>query len=178
MNKLDVRYAAGMFDADGSVTISSYTYPNSSHTRYQVRTSMLSISPMVPERLAATFGGKVYYHDNRKRNPNWRPAYDWIAVSRAASDFIQQVLPHLINKREEAELAAALQHCIDTNRKRLGNCFYAEAPEREAIFSYRKSLMVQMQELKKRSYPLLDQAPNQLRVSKPISARSGALPSV
>jgi hypothetical protein len=161
MDKMNLQYAAGMFDADGSVTISKRVEERKlgTYTRYQVRVSLLSITPTVPQLYAHTFSGKVYYEDKSIKHPSWRPVYTWIAVSRVASAFLRKVHPFLINKQEEAEAALALEDSIARYKYNL-RC----EPDRANVLAYRESLRKKITDLKKRSYPLLDTAPNQLRV--------------
>jgi hypothetical protein len=154
---VSLEYAAGMFDADGSVTITKRIEQRveSEYRRYQTRCSIMSISPYVPQRFANTFGGKVYYSSRQHINPNWRPAHTWIVVSRDASSFLHSVRDFLINKQEEADCALALEASIQAHKYNL-----RRHPERQTVLDYRESLRQKITDLKKRSYPLLNHAPN------------------
>lgn len=151
MYKMSTEYAAGMFDADGSVTISKRIEQRSmgEYRRYQVRVSLLSISPTVPALYKEMYGGSLHYEDKSIKNPNWRPSHTWIAVSRVASSFLSQIAPFLINKQEEAYVALALEESIAAHRYNL-----RKFPERQSVLEYRESLRQKITFLKKRSYPL------------------------
>lgn len=154
---MDNSYAAGIFDGEGCVMISKRIEQRvlGEYRRYQVRTQLTSINPVVPYLFKEAYGGSVHYVDLKSaKNPNWRPQYDWIAVSRVASNFLRQILPHLLMKNEEAELALALEDSIQAHKYNL-----RKFPERQSVLNYRDKLREDMMLLKKRAYPLLDQAP-------------------
>lgn len=144
---MDIRYAAGLFDGEGMVRIGRWAKPDSTHVRYQIRVTIgMSHRPVI-ESLHKQFGGSLHNNRHDLRNPKNRIQFNWIASSQAAVKFLRKVLPHLVVKREEAEIAIALQEHIDANRPTLKT--------REALFAYRENLYQRITALKKRAYPPL-----------------------
>jgi hypothetical protein len=146
---MDIRYVAGLFDGEGMVSIIKWVKPESTHTRYQVRISIGMTHWPVIEALKARFYGRGSLHQNRHdlRNPAHRIQFTWIAVSQDAAMCLREMLPYLIVKRDEAELALELQEHIDANRPTLAT--------RDDIIAHRDDLFQRITALKKRSYPPL-----------------------
>jgi hypothetical protein len=164
---LDDRYSAGLFDADGCVRIARWQKPNSTHVRYQVIATVSNCHSGVIEALMATYGGSIHTELRSLRNPNHRNWHAWHAGSKVASAFLRRVLPHLIVKKEEAELALALQEHINQTAymapgrpAKGGRAKFRE--DREEIHAFREDLYRRISELKKRSYPpLLSDGPSE-----------------
>ena len=96
-----VAYAAGFFDGEGHIRIVQHSK--------RCRTLMLqvSISQNCPEPLefiAYLFGGTVSARTFRYKDGR-RAMYGWQASSGVAGRFLMTVLPFLIVKRKQAELA-------------------------------------------------------------------------
>ncbi len=144
--KITKQYAAGMLDADGSVAISRQVPKKDSiHVRYQARVTVTNNCPRVAEAFKETFGGGVYCQDFRKKNPNHRPVYSWIAIGHTATRFLQSVLPYLLVKSNQAELVVELQASVDKHKHRLGGGRgrgggNRKSTNRDAVMSYRETL--------------------------------------
>ena len=94
-------YAAGFFDGEGTIRIQT-------HSR-RCRTMMLSVAAcQVTEypldRFVQWFGGTVKLRWLKYRGGR-RPLYTWQVSSMQAEQFLRQVLPYLVAKQTEAELA-------------------------------------------------------------------------
>mgnify|MGYP001567341804 CR=1 FL=1 len=94
-------YAAGFFDGEGCIRIQT-------HSR-RCRTMMLSVTAcQVTEyplgNFVQWFGGTVKLRWLKYREGR-RPLHTWQVSSLQAEHFLRQVLPYLIAKRTEAELA-------------------------------------------------------------------------
>lgn len=163
---LDDRYAAGLFDADGCVRIGRWAKPNSTHVRFNVVATVANCCLPVLEAMKETYGGSIHAEQRSKHNPNHRDWYAWHSGSQVAAEFLRRVLPHLIVKREEAELALALQdHINNTAYNAPGRPKHGSGVKsrenRDAIYAYRDDLFRRIAELKKRSYsPLLRDGPS------------------
>jgi hypothetical protein len=149
---MDIRYAAGLFDGEGYVRIATWRKPNSVHTRYQVYGGINMCHRPVIEALQQKFGGNMP-NPGARQKPHHRPLYTWNFSSQVAARFLRRVLPYLIVKREEAELALELQANIDEYRFKLGNQYWLHS-DREAIFARRAEIAAQVKALKHRIFPL------------------------
>ncbi len=156
--KITDQYAAGMLDADGSVAISrQQPKKDSIHIRYQARVTVTNASPVVAEAFKEAFGAQVYVQDFRKKNPNHRPVYNWIAVGPPAARFLKKVRPHLLVKGEQADSVLQLQADIDDHKHWLGGCRgsgggHWTTAERDDVMAYREELFQKCRDLKKTSY--------------------------
>jgi len=95
---IDLAYAAGFFDGEGSIGI------------YRTNQTQIQISNTCRaalEEFVKLFGGhvgKVPAKHMEAKNPKWRPAYYWRLYGRNASKALQEMLPYLKEKKPQAEL--------------------------------------------------------------------------
>lgn len=156
---MDIAYAAGLFDGEGYVRVSIWAKPNSPHVRYAVIGGIGMTYLPVILALRDQFEGSVNQNRHDLRNPKHRIQFTWHIASQTAATFFRQILPHLIVKREEVELALQLQDDIDTNRRKLGS-HYRPGLERDAIFANRADIAAKIYALKKRTWaPLVSDDP-------------------
>ena len=92
-------YAAGFFDGEGCVNCSS------SRNNSFVRILVVNTNIDVLKAFQAVWGGDIYA--NYKSKSHWKQAYTWRLQHKAASNFLQKILPFLIVKRQQAEAAIA-----------------------------------------------------------------------
>lgn len=117
-------YAAGFFDGEGCVRISRV----GERYKLQVKISQLDRRPL--DLLSNKYGGVVY---ESSRCPYWEIA------SRQASTFLSAILPYLIVKKKEAEIAVEFQATM----------FYrGRKPVEASVLAARTSMHDQMKALK------------------------------
>lgn len=157
---MDDRYVAGLFDGEGFVRIARFQKPNSTHIRYAIHLGIGMTHWPVIEALKTEYGGSIHENRHDLRNPKNRIQFMWVAASQVGAAFLRRVLPYLIVKRDEAEIALHLQDHIDANPykpagrpKKGGVVKHREG--RDDLFAYREELYQQITALKKRSYPSL-----------------------
>lgn len=98
MTDVDLAYAAGFFDGEGSIGV------------YRANQTQVQISNTCRESLenfARMFGGKVIKVPGKHmedKNPKWRPAYAWRVYGLRAGECLALLLPYLKEKRPQAEL--------------------------------------------------------------------------
>ena len=125
---IDINYVAGLFDGEGFVRIERQTfaskhtkwhdsrvnfYPTqkAGHIRFVVYAGINMTDPRSVRLVYERFGG--YFKSPRKPSkPTHRPLHAWIVASRFAYRFLVEVMPYLIIKREEADLAIEFQEHI------------------------------------------------------------------
>lgn len=94
---LDLSYIAGLFDGEGSVTL---TRREGRDIQY-VALSLSNTHREIVERIKQSLGcGSVH-----KQSGVNLPVYNWYVSHAAAAECIEKLLPFLIVKRKEAELA-------------------------------------------------------------------------
>lgn len=117
--ELDVAWAAGFFDGEGSISIrKTYSKLKSQGTTRQtyglyLRVAQVDRSPL--DKFTLIFGtGSV--NKVRRDDPN-RPMYhDWCAAGESAARILARMLPYLTVKRERALLGLEFQQITGRNR--------------------------------------------------------------
>lgn len=93
----DLAWAAGIIDGEGS--IGAYTQGNSTNI---LSVTVGSTDFRMVQKLYDMFGGHL-----REANPcaSGRTFWHWKATAKCATSMLQLVLPYLVTKREQAEVA-------------------------------------------------------------------------
>ena len=115
---MELPYVAGLFDGEGCIRIDEYdikanaTRPKA-YRRTQLRV-MLNMTHFPTIRaLYDQFGGMITRSDgSHRRNPRHAIRYDWTSWSGQAAEFLEQILPFMIAKREQAKIAILFQKHI------------------------------------------------------------------
>lgn len=119
----ELAYMAGIVDGEGSISLVRTLQHHRSVIKRNSRSNG-NPHPGISERLVLTvavgmtagvipnwlheeFGGRLNYRVNK--NPKWKNRWDWLASSQIGSEFLKAVLPYLILKKRQAELAIQFQ---------------------------------------------------------------------
>lgn len=101
---LHMGYFAGFFDADGSVGVYCDKYKRKARPfdkdRYHLRVNVCNQNKQLLEGFAALWGGGVYRQAR---------AWIWTISATKAVNFLRDILPHVVHKREQVELAVEWQ---------------------------------------------------------------------
>lgn len=101
-------YFAGAIDADGFISVQrSVKSSEGGRIYYAARIGFTGTGePTVQQLLKEAFGGSVYQHTPaNKAHKVW---HVWLAEGHQAAKALRAILPHLRNKRRQAELALEL----------------------------------------------------------------------
>jgi len=106
MNKDNIAYAAGLFDAEGSISIyerrqKHNPYP---HSFYQLEVNLTSTHWPTANWFKNNFGGSIS-RDKRKK----KPCFFWQTRSNIAANFLRKIILDLRVKKLQAELALQFQ---------------------------------------------------------------------
>jgi hypothetical protein len=112
ISDVDLAYAAGVFDGEGSVSLDMKQKAAHRAKHGVLRVNVTNTCEELIDWFEDKFGGHTYMNDSRSS----RNVHKWQAGARVARDFLQQVLPYLIVKRRQAEIAILFQ-----SRKSYGN---------------------------------------------------------
>lgn len=137
MQDREIAYAAGFFDGEGHIRITKHSKRGSYTLQLSAVQATLDPLPLF-ERV---FGGTI----NRrlvKYRQTPRAIYTWQASSGVAELALRRMLPYLIAKKDEAELALSFR---ETFRPQFGNRSKT-APEVE---EKRRALMICLQDARK-----------------------------
>ncbi len=129
MDDIEIGYAAGLFDGEGSVGISKR---NSGQIFLQVQISMRCKE--VPEWFADRFGGNAIVYKQGKHALGSGSMCKWSISGYNAHKFLEVIVSYLIEKREQAEVA--LEFPNGTGKQLTPN----EREEREYLYRVMKDL--------------------------------------
>ncbi len=92
--EIDLAYAAGLFDGEGSITLT-----RTKRNRFpSPQVSVASCDREVLEWLRTTFGGSI--STKQPRQPTHSISYDWRLTDRRALVFLKSIRPHLHIQRK------------------------------------------------------------------------------
>lgn len=101
------QYIAGFFDGEGCIGLSQ-SFP--AHNIPYLRASISNTKPEILWAIAEAYGGNVTLKQKTSSSlPNAKPAYVWQLTNARAERFILSIIPYLVMKRPQAELALAYQ---------------------------------------------------------------------
>ena len=98
----DLAWAAGFIDGEGTISV----YGRSDRiNEFRVTIQAVNTKRAALEKLQGMFGGTV--HDMHRVTPgkNWKPSFYWTLSYEKAAAAIRLLLPFLVIKRPQAELA-------------------------------------------------------------------------
>lgn len=98
----DLAWAAGFIDGDG--VISAYQRSDRNNG-FAVVVRAMNTNRLALDKLQGMFGGTVHTMTKATNTHGWKPSFYWAASDRTAEVAIRGLLPYLILKRPQAELA-------------------------------------------------------------------------
>ena len=111
----DMSYLAGFFDGEGCITtFRNHVKRHPGEFSYCLKMNVSNTNLEVLKIFEAAFGGGIF---TKKPKEGFKQAYVWQINGVAAKEVLKQLLPHLVVKKAEAELA--LQFPI--REKAMGN---------------------------------------------------------
>ena len=114
-NKDKLAYAAGIIDGEGCVRIVARKPRFGRSTQHTLLLMVAQKDGRLVDWLFGNFGGIVYLKNKRTDGTDW--IYEWRVTEQKAADVLKDVLPFLIVKKEQAELAIRFQ----THKKGAGH---------------------------------------------------------
>jgi len=108
--ELDIAYAAGLFDGEGCIGVYHY------RDKYKFNMTLCMRTPYGPQLFKETFGGHVEIVWRTTKGAR-RHYFLWRATHRQALAALRLLLPHLLEKRDQADRAIRFQEIKDTKRR-------------------------------------------------------------
>ncbi len=109
----DLIYLAGLIDGDGSVCICKTQRKTAS---YLLRVQVDMTHESTIEWIGQRFGGTVRLHKANTKRPNNRDSYVWIVSQENAGKVLDDILPYLKTKKEQAMKGLKFLHATRTER--------------------------------------------------------------
>lgn len=149
LSSLSISYAAGFVDADGCIGIAkSKNVRNPKCPRYSLRITVMGVHKGIIDWFQKNFGGSVHCKVSRHGNscylPHHRVQWRWEATGNVAIPIIKQLVPYLIVKKEQGELAVKFQEMKNRDRGK-----YGTRPVPHDIINTREKMYLEMRELKR-----------------------------
>ena len=111
-------WAAGFIDGEGSIAV----YKRNRRDRWKdhaLRISVVNTDPRPLKELQRLFGGSIQWcHKPGPKHPNWKPSWAWVGSHRVAESCLVRIIPWLVAKREQAELAILSRRLVSSKGRR------------------------------------------------------------
>ena len=104
-------WAAGIIDGEGCI---GFTKCNG---HYALRLEVANTDPRMLDKLREMFGGSIKVKTWKPPATNQRPAWRWYLSTAQAANVLVQVLPWLVTKHEQAELAILSRQFVNRSGK-------------------------------------------------------------
>jgi len=130
MKRLSWKYIAGLVDGEGCIDMQlthHKQYPGRPYITPRIRVTMAECGIDPLKLLYANHGGGLSEAKRNKKNPNWQNAWSWVLGGKSARPFLQNIVNHLIIKKEQARLVIWMidnvmgKHVNDELREHLHN---------------------------------------------------------
>lgn len=104
IDKYTLAYTAGYIDGDGCFHIRKTIRQSTGTAKYSCSFIISSTDTDIIDFLTKTFPGIRRIADNGKRSSIWKPQHHFVIRGKKSIKFVQQILPFLIEKQEEAKI--------------------------------------------------------------------------
>ena len=136
----DLAYTAGIIDGEGYIGIKRHKKPEY-NWNYNVRLQVTNTDKTLMDWLLIKWGGHIY--SRLGRTERHAPQYIWTLNCQDSVDMLQQLLPYLVIKQKQAQLAIGFQNNKNHHRR-----FYGYAPRTESEMAIEEAEYILMHELK------------------------------
>lgn len=137
--KTDLAYMAGLLDGEGHIGITLRKNLRSGH---QLRIEITNTNEAFIKWILPRFDGHGAHRKDRWGDGNRKDSYVWYADNRKAIRLLKLLMPYLVLKKEQAQIAIDFQSSIKPNAR--NNSITDE------IFANRESLRLRIRVLNKR----------------------------
>lgn len=104
---LDYARLAAYIDGEGCISVSVSRKKEWKHDSVSATLSVHNTDPRLIQWCLERWGGRVY--KTEQNNKRWSDSYGWRVTCQQAREILEACLPFFIIKREQAEIAIALQ---------------------------------------------------------------------
>jgi hypothetical protein len=138
--QLDIAWAAGFFDGEGSVSLRRTWTKATNRKTYSLYLSVHQVDLAVLQHFATILGRGKIAATPRSYGANRAPTYQWCSAGAASELILTELLPYLVLKRERALLG--LEYRKHNHRGRSSCCRLtdAEMALREAMAQQMRAL--------------------------------------
>jgi hypothetical protein len=142
-----IAYFAGLFDGEGCIAARlEKNYCRGGNTMARAKVTVAMTDPRPLRMLQDAFGGSL--KSKPPKESHHKTKWTWWLGSAASRDFLEQLLPYLVVKKDEAILAIELHKRTTGYRQRNLGFRYGRAPLSQEEMSLRAGLVDQIKRLK------------------------------
>ncbi len=126
-------YLAGIFDGEGCVCITKKRIKGCINPGYEVSLQVQMCDEAIPRLFQNVFGGSLLKHSYKGEGKElWRPKWHWRIDSQQTAPIMRELMPYVILKRPQFEVALhLLQH--RTKHRNIGGRFIPASQEELAL---------------------------------------------
>ena len=148
ISELDIAYAAGIIDGEGSIVISKAKQKVGNGYSYEILVAVHMMDGYIPKWMSECFGGRFSKTKVNHANKKGDFAYYYHANGSRAKIFLELIIPHLKIKRKQAEAALYLQNKLtqNPNGKRVTAEMYKERDALKMLIEELKTIPVNERE--------------------------------
>ena len=146
---LDIRYVAGLFDGEGCISLVKQKRLNSDLPTYTIRVVLAMCHKPIIKRLHQEFGG---LYSERLGTEKARNSFSIMWANNKAIPFLEQLAPHLVLKKAEAEVALEFLSELSS----VGTSFWRKATTEQIadLQSKREDVRSRLAHMKRVNYSL------------------------
>lgn len=105
--EIDLAMMAAYIDGEGCITSTVASTSKWKNPSLSIELSVHNTDPRLVDWCQKRFGGRIYKVVHKKKE--WMDAYGWKVSCKQACEVLEACLPYFIIKREQAEIAIALE---------------------------------------------------------------------
>lgn len=143
---IDIRYIAGFWDGDGSITIQKQKWisKNRAGVQHFLCIKVSNTDKRILEEIKSYFNVGTVMSNGKSKAKN-RQAWQYQSSANDAYKIIKKLYPYLVIKKEQAELALHFQERMNKNKKRCMRYNFVTAKE----LAFRESIKIKISNLNK-----------------------------
>lgn len=103
--QVELAWAAGILDGEGCIHFSVFQPPNRPSAKYRVIVTIQMVHLPTLEKIQEMLGGTVRPIDRKANKGNRRDIWRWTVTCREAGEVLTLLLPYLVTKQPEAQIA-------------------------------------------------------------------------
>jgi len=112
-------YCAGFFDGEGCIHIERFQDNRHLHPQYALRLELANTDTRPLQLFKDLFGGSIRKR-KEPRPEKWSTAWVWQIKTNMAKIFLDELMPFLVTKKEEARLGLEFREkCVKYNGRKL-----------------------------------------------------------
>lgn len=105
MTDQEIGWTAGVVDGEGCIALYRHSQSGKKGFSYYLSVKVSQVDARLPRRLQEMWGGRFRPQSWQKRPVHHRQAWEWTVDGEAARDLLRAILPLLVVKKEQAEVA-------------------------------------------------------------------------